>query len=107
MCDGDWLAMRINLHLYHHFDPEDCATSLIDKKLNALLQVGVQLMTKADDANVKLDRINTATNNIAEDIRGLKVQAGMTQAEADAVNLRLESTATALEAIAAETPDAT
>lgn len=65
------------------------------------------LMTKAEDANAKLDRINAATTNIAADIRGLKVAAGMTQAEADAVNARLESTATALEAIAAETPDET
>ena len=62
-------------------------------------------MTKADDANAKLDRINAATTNIAADIRSLKVVAGMTQAEADGVNARLESTATALEGIAAETPD--
>ena len=77
----------------------------ISEKLDDLFTQGVQLMTKADDANAKLDRINAATTNIAADIRSLKVVAGMTQAEADAVNARLESTATALEGIAAETPD--
>lgn len=77
----------------------------INDRLNDLLTQGRQLMTKADDANAKIDRIITATSNIAADIRSLKVTAGMTDAEADAVNARLESTASSLEAIAAETPD--
>ena len=78
----------------------------LDRKLDQLLRQGAQLMTKADDANAALDRINTATNNIAADIRGLKVEPGMTQAEADAVNARLSGVADTLEALAAETPDA-
>jgi len=95
------ITIRIEGPIHLYVEP-DRATQ---DKLNQLLAQGVQLMTKADDANARLDRINDATNNIAADIRGLKAQAGMTQAEADALNARLESTATALEAIAADTPD--
>lgn len=65
-------------------------------------------MGKIDELNAKLDRIDTATNNIAADLRALKDQigTGMSDADVEAVNTRLESTAVALEGIAAETPDA-
>ena len=55
---------------------------MIQAELRAVKAQGVQLMTKADDANAKLDRINTAATNIAADIRSLKAEPGMTQAEA-------------------------
>ncbi len=96
---------KIDVHI-HTDSPERAGVlDAILAQITALTRQGEQLMSKADDANLKLDRINTATNNIAEDIRTLKVSAGMTQAEADAVNERLEATATALEGIAAETPE--
>ena len=97
---------KLDLHFHH--EPDSGVMSKLDQILTQqrvhthLLE---QLMSRADEANARLDRINDATNNIAADIRSLKVEPGMTQAEADALNARLESTATALEAIAAETPD--
>jgi chromosome segregation ATPase len=92
--------VRIDIH---HFEPR----SSVSRTLEQILTQLEALMARATDLDAKLDRINTATNNIAEDIRNLKGQigTGMTQAEVDAVNDRLETTATALEAIAVATPD--
>jgi len=64
-------------------------------------------MADVKTLTAKLDEIDTATSNIAADIRTLQGQigTGMSQADVDAVQARLDATATALEAIAAETPD--
>lgn len=75
--------------------------------LSAIYAQNRRLLMNAADINAKLDRINDATNNIAADIRTLtgQIGTGMSQADVDAVAARLESSATALEAIAAQTPD--
>lgn len=75
--------------------------------LSAIYAQNRRLLMNAADINAKLDRVNDATNNIAADIRTLvgQIGTGMTQAEVDAVGARLEASATALEALAAETPD--
>lgn len=70
-----------------------------------LHQLEERLMTAADDMNAKLDRIDVATTNIAADIRAIRASAGMTQAEADALNARLDAAAGRLEAIDAENPE--
>lgn len=76
--------------------------------LSAIYAQNRRLLMNAADLNAKLDRVNDATNNLAADIRTLigQIGTGMTQAEVDAVGARLEASATALEALAAETPDA-
>lgn len=76
--------------------------------LSAIYAQNRRLLMNVADLNAKLDRVNDATNNIAADIRTLagQIGTGMSQADVDAVGARLESSAAALEAIAAETPDA-
>ena len=61
----------------------------------------------ATEIKAILKRIDTATNNIAEDIRGLKdaVKPGMTDAEVLDVQTLAEASATKLEGIAASTDD--
>jgi hypothetical protein len=55
-----------------------------------------------------LAKIDTATNNIAADIKALKDKIGTGMSDADVAEVQgiLDSTATKLEAIAADTPDA-
>lgn len=65
-------------------------------------------MADVNTMKAALASIDTATNNIAEDIERIKSQigTGMSQADVDAVQAVLDSTVTKLEAIAASTPDA-
>lgn len=66
-------------------------------------------MGQLEDFNAKLDRIDAATNNIAEDLRNLKdeISTGLTAPEVTALQDRLETTAAKLEGIAASTEDVT
>lgn len=75
--------------------------------LSAIYAQNRRLLMNAADLNAKLDRVNDATNNLAADIRTLigQIGTGMSQADVDAVGARLEASAAALEALAAETPD--
>jgi hypothetical protein len=54
-----------------------------------------------------LGRIDTATDNIAEDLRRLAntIGTGMTQAEEDSVKAALEAAAVKLEAVASTNPE--
>ncbi len=75
---------------------------LINLKLNAIMASQAQF----DEA---LSRIDVATTNIAEDLRGLKdiiAGAGLPSDVEDQVLAKLENAATKLEAVAAETPEA-
>ena len=74
---------------------------------NELLAMEGRLMTAADDLNAKFDRMVTATNNIAADVRAIKasISTGMTQAEVDAAQARAESIASTLESLDAENPE--
>ncbi len=76
--------------------------------LSAIYAQNRRILMTGADLNAKLDRVNAASNNIAADIRTLMSQigTGMTQEDVDKIGARLESSATALEALAAETPDA-
>jgi SMC interacting uncharacterized protein involved in chromosome segregation len=65
------------------------------------------LMAKTDML-AALAKIDAATNNIAADIKALKDKIGTGMSDADVAEVQgiLDSTATKLEAIAADTPDA-
>ena len=69
-------------------------------------QMEVVIMASAEIKAV-LARIDAATNNIAEDIRGLKekILAGMSPAEVAEVQAEAETLAVKLEGIAADTED--
>ena|SRR5258707_10141398 len=104
--------MELHVYVHHSFDGGpggvDRALTEILTHVHELLARTGRIMADVNSMKAKLDEIDTATNNIAADIRTLQGQigTGMSQADVDAVQARLDSTATALEAIAAETPDA-
>lgn len=77
-------------------------------RLDALTVQGGQILMGLTAMQAALDAINVATNNIAADLAGLKtlVGTGMSQADVDLVQSRLDASQAALEALAAETPDA-
>ncbi len=79
-----------------------------DPKLDHILAQLGALQMAASDMQASLDRINAATNNIAADLAGLKalIGTGMSQADVDAVQARLDASVAVLEALAASTPDA-
>lgn len=64
-------------------------------------------MTKLTDLKAILSRIDTATDNIAADIRALaaKIGTGLTDAEVSELQTDMEAAAVKLDATAAETPD--
>ena len=64
-------------------------------------------MSKMDELKAQLDRIDTATNNIANDIRTLSAKIGTGLSDADVTNLQteLEAAAVKLEGVAAQTPE--
>ena len=65
-------------------------------------------MAKIEDFESALNKIDVATDNIAEDLRALKEEltnVGLPADVEDSVLARLEATAQKLEAIAAETPE--
>lgn len=66
-------------------------------------------MSKADEILGGIQRIKSATANVAQDIRNLgsKIEAGMSQAQVDAILAEVNASADALEAVAAETEDET
>jgi len=59
------------------------------------------------DMTATLAKIDAATDNIAADIKGLKalIVPGMSQADVDTVQTKLDATAARLEGIAADTAD--
>jgi hypothetical protein len=67
-------------------------------------QQGVQIMSKADDINAKLDAIDTTTNEIAADIDNLLAGGleGLTKEQADAVVARLTTLSDTLKGVAAK-----
>ena len=101
--------MEFTVHVYHHFESagRDAVLEDLLTRVTQLQQQGVFLMTAAETMKAKLDEIDTATNNIAADLQGLKNQigTGMSAEDVAAVQARLDVTATALTAIAADTPD--
>lgn len=65
-------------------------------------------MATQEQFNQALNRIDEATNNIAADLRGLKdviAGSGLPGNVEDEVLARLESAASKLEEVAADTPD--
>ncbi len=68
---------------------------------------GVHLMAAVDDLKAVLGRIDTATTNIAADIRVIKdsIKPGMTEAEVAEVQALAEASAARLEALDAENPE--
>lgn len=76
-------------------------------RLRALEAQGSELLMAAADVKAVLNRIDVATNNIAEDVRRLKdgVKPGMTEAEVAEVQAQGDAIATKLEGIAASTED--
>jgi DNA-directed RNA polymerase specialized sigma subunit len=71
--------------------------------LRELLEQGEDLMAAIDDLRALLQRVDTATTEIAADIQVLKDKIGtqMTQADVDEVKAGLEAAATKLESTAA------
>lgn len=69
---------------------------------------GEALMSRADEIQAKLDTADEETNNIAEDIKELKalIGTGMTDAQVDAVNARLDTHVAKLRSVASAHPDA-
>lgn len=88
----------LNLHIHMHGADESFLT-----------QKFAEMSAKADELNAKMDRIVTATNGVAGDIRGIKDELtdGLTKEEAAALSDRLETAATKLESLDAETADTT
>lgn len=67
-----------------------------------------KIMATQEQFNQVITRIDEATNNIAADLRSLKdviAGAGLPASVEDEVLARLESAASKLEEVAAETPD--
>jgi len=98
---------ELTIHVHHHFDGD----LALDRKLDSLLShiravhaQGERLIMLSEETKGILGRIDTATNNIAEDIRGLKekIDAGASDEE---VKAALEQVAVRLEGIAASTDD--
>jgi hypothetical protein len=87
-------------------------------QLHRVLHAVVTHMTRLDrrtkeilmalaDLTATLAKIDAATDNIAADIKGLKalIVPGMSQADVDTVQTKLDAAATRLEGIAADTAD--
>lgn len=74
---------------------------------NALtIERGAFMSQQFDDLKGKLDRLNTATAGVAEDIRTLKdqISSGMTPAEVEDLKAGFETAISKLEGVDAETP---
>lgn len=96
--------MRIEVHHHFHTDVDDTLL----QEFRAFVKHFDQRINKIDaDFTEVLGRIDTATNNIAEDLRRLKEQisTGMTPQQVAALKAQFEQRATVLEAIAADTED--
>jgi hypothetical protein len=98
---------ELTIHVHHHFDGD----LALDRKLDALLShiravhaQGDQIIMLSEESKALLGRIDTATNNIAADLRGLKdkIDAGASDTE---IKAELEKRAVLLESIAASTED--
>jgi hypothetical protein len=92
--------MEIHIHLHHHYD-DKLFTEIksINTKINKIMATEQQFLDI-------LGRIDTATTNIAEDIRGLKDQIANQGLPADVeanILSTLEAKAAQLESIAADT----
>jgi SMC interacting uncharacterized protein involved in chromosome segregation len=96
--DGQDRLEDLVKNLVHRFDALELHLASFHKEF---------LMAKTDML-AALAKIDTATNNIAADIKALKDKIGTGMSDADVAEVQgiLDSTATKLEAIAADTPDA-
>ncbi len=80
----------------------------MDRKLDLLYKQGALLMTKIDDVNALLGKIDEETNKVAAEIQQLKDQiqneSGITGPDADTVVAKLGTIVQRLQAIGAD-PD--
>lgn len=80
----------------------------MDRKLDRIIIQGARAMTKIDDVNTLLTKIDEETNKVAAEIQQLKDQVinsgGISGADADAVVAKLGSLQSRLQALGAD-PD--
>lgn len=98
------MTLRIDFHNDDSFEKRVLEQQ--QEIITRLTHIKEFIIMAKTDMDAALDKINTATNDIAKDIENLKamIGTGMSQADVDAVQARLDATVTQLEAIAADTP---
>lgn len=99
----------VHVHVFVHDETIGGVNRRLDTILTQLRALGVQgdrLLMASKDMLDTLDKIDTSTNAIADEITALKnkVATGMSQADVDAVQARLDAAAAKLQGIAAD-PD--
>src|SRR5688500_17650855 len=97
-----------HIHVHLHIDEREPAwAKVLGSKIDTIQETQETIMANQADFTDVLGRIDTATSNIADDIRRIKDQlsTGMTAADVQAVKDTLEAKAVTLEGIAADTED--
>ncbi len=100
--------MSLRVDVYHHLVGGTGASAEVERTLHHILEK-LETMTNqnAADLSAILDQIDASTTAIGQDIATLasEINTGLSQADVDSIKARLNTAATNLQTIDAETPN--